>query len=414
VNILVVSTRFPFPPRWGFATRVVELARQLSARHRVTLLSYAAPGDEDSESPDAGLTVEIVRRDLQTTVAKRRDQALSLVSRMPFECRAAYSREFQAAIDRLSAMTPFDLVQLESPLVADFRFPRAAQVVLDEHNIEYEVFERMVSQERSPLRRMFYRLEHTRFRRFEQRVWRAVDGCLVTSNREKAILALHAPATPVEVVPNGVDVNYFRPTSTEPHAGEIVFNGVLDYRPNLDGANFLAHEILPRIRRHRPDVHLRIVGRTGSIDIEPFRQAGAEVTGEVPDVRPHLERAAVVVVPIRMGGGTRLKVVEGLALARPMVSTTIGCEGVSVRDGEHLLIGDTADAFAAQVLRILERPALGDELGRAGRALMEREYSWDAAGARLEEFYERVVGGPRPHRRAADGALAANAGRHLE
>ena len=118
-----------------------------------------------------------------------------------------------------------------------------------------------------------------------------------------------------------------------------------------------------------------------------------DATGEVPDIRPYLRRAAVVVVPIRMGSGTRLKVVEGLALGKALVSTTVGHEGVEVRDGEHLLIGDTAEAFAKRIGELFDDPALGERLGRAGRELMEREYSWESAGHRLEEVYRLVAGG---------------------
>jgi glycosyltransferase involved in cell wall biosynthesis len=148
---------------------------------------------------------------------------------------------------------------------------------------------------------------------------------------------------------------------------------------------------LPIVRRRYPDVKLTVVGRGHAADLRRLNQTGVQVTGEVPDIRPYILRAAVVAVPIRIGGGTRLKVVEGLALAKPMVSTTVGCEGLNVRDGEHLAIADGADAFASSVVRAFDEPSWAEALGRAGRALMEKEYSWESAGDRLDELYRRIA-----------------------
>lgn len=167
---------------------------------------------------------------------------------------------------------------------------------------------------------------------------------------------------------------------------------MLDYRPNLDAARHLVDEIWPKVQECRPQARLVIVGRGDAAERERLRRPGISLTGEVPDVRPHLAEAAVVIVPIRMGGGTRLKVVEGLSMGKAMVSTSIGCEGVNVRHGEHLLLAEGAEAFAAAVIELLENPLLSSELGRAGRRRMEEEYSWELAGDRLDELYRRMLG----------------------
>ena len=395
LRVLVVSAQFPFPPHFGFATRVYQLTRQLAARHDTTLLSYVAPGgDEHVERLRQELDVEVVRQQPPSLVSKRTSQLLSVASPHPFSCRSVYSRELQQAIDRLCASRRFDVIQLESSLLCAFRFPREALLVLDEHNLEYEVFQRMQEGERSLPRRAFNRVEHLRFRRFEQRWWRQVAACVLTSDREKVIVRRHAPGTPTEVVPNGVDVASFRPTGDAPEPRTMVFNGLLHYRPNLDAAYHLVDEIWPLVRQRVPDAVVTIVGRGDPEDLRRLARPGVVVTGEVPDVRPYLERAAIVGVPVRMGGGTRLKVVEGLAMGKAMVSTTLGCEGVKVVDGESIAIADTAETFAASVVRLFEDRAEADALGRGGRALMEREYSWDIAGARLEELYQRVTARP--------------------
>jgi sugar transferase (PEP-CTERM/EpsH1 system associated) len=399
-SVLVVSAHLPYPPRWGFGTRVYQLMRQIASRHDATLLCYASPGNENVARLREEFPVEAVERKPESTAAKRLSQLRSLASRMPYDCHTTHSREMQQAIDRLFAERAFDLVQLESTLLAPFRFPAGTRIVIDEHNIDYETYARMHETETSPLRRAFYRDQERRFQRWERRWWQEAAACVATSEREAGIMRRHAPDTLVAAVPNGVDVDYFRPDASAIEPRTLVFNGVLDYRPNIDGVNFLVDEVLPLLRERFPNVRLTIVGRGPASEIKSLERRGVAATGEVPDVRPYLRGAAVVVVPIRMGSGTRLKVVEALSLAKPVVSTTLGCEGVDVRDREHLLIGDTPQAFAAQVERLLDDAEAGERLGRAGRELMERQYSWEYAGRLLEEVYESVVGaGPGLERR---------------
>jgi polysaccharide biosynthesis protein PslH len=193
------------------------------------------------------------------------------------------------------------------------------------------------------------------------------------------------------VVSNGVDLEYFAPWSeeTEPHS--VVFNGVLNYRPNLDAANYLVEQVWPLVLERCPSARLVLVGRAPEREAASLRRATVEVIGTVPDVRPYLGRAEVVAVPIRMGGGTRFKVVEALSMAKPMVSTTLGCEGLSVRDREHLLIADDPETFAREILELFEDGELRRRLGLAGRALAEQNYSWRLAGERLEALYQRVM-----------------------
>jgi sugar transferase (PEP-CTERM/EpsH1 system associated) len=404
VNVLVLSTQFPYPPRSGFEMRVYQLVRGLAARHSVTLLSFAEAHERDDV---AELSREVSVRTVEYRPArglgKRRAQLTKLVSRLPYACHHVHSEEMQAAITELCSSGAFDIVQLESSLFCQYAFPSDVRLVLDEHNIEYEVLFRMYQNERSLPRRAFSWLEYVRFRRFEQEAWRDVDGCLVCSEREAEVLHAREQELPVTVVPNGVDIDHFRPALASPEPETVVFNGVLNYRPNLDAALHLVDDIWPLVLARCPDARLAIVGRAGDVDVSALRRPGVEVTGEVADVRPYLQRAAVEVVPLRMGGGTRLKVVEGLALGKAMVSTSLGCEGIAVRDREHLLIADDAASFADRIVALFVDPAWGERLGRAGRKLVEHTYSWDLAGERLVGLYEQVLerpatasGAPRP------------------
>ena len=392
LRVLVLGVWLPYPPRWGWAVRVYHLARQLARRHEVTLLTYGTSADEANVAQlrEEGIHAETFLRERPSRAARRRDQVASLFSRLPFESYIARSSELQRAIDRLSAERAFDVIQLESTLVWPFRFPEASKLVLDEHNIEYENYARHQEMEGLSVRKAFYAFEAAKVRRYEQDAWRKVAGCVLTSAREEEIVRAVAPGTETMVVPNGVDVDYFSPGSDERDSASIVFNGVLDYRPNLDAALFLIDEVLPLVRAEHPDAHVTIVGRGDPAELSRMRGENVEATGEVPDVRPYLQKATVVAVPIRAGSGTRFKVVEGLAVAAPMVSTAVGCEGIGVREGEHLLVADSAEDFAAAIVRLLDDRELGARLGAAGRRFVEDEYSWESAGERLESLYERI------------------------
>lgn len=402
LRILIVSPQFPFPTTSGFTMRVYQLARQLATRHDVTLVAATEADDAPSVAALGRLfPVTAVRRERCIGAVRRTGQLRSLVSSRPFACMQIHTPQMQDAISRVCADTAFDLIQLESSMLCAYDFPAGVPIVLDEHNIEYELLQRMSDGERSLSRRLFSGLEYRRLRPFEERCWRAAAGCVVTSDREAPVITAAAPDTPTAIVPNGVDLEYFAPSNAPITPRTVVFNATLTYRPNLDAALHLVQDIWPLVQARCPEAQLTIVGQASEAEIRRFSRPGVVLTGSVPDVRPYLRQAAVVAVPVRMGGGTRLKVVEALAMGKAMVSTTLGSEGVDVRDQEHLLVGDGAPDFAARILELFDRPDVGDALGRAGRRRIEESYSWELAVDRLQLLYERIIpgardGAPRP------------------
>ncbi len=390
-RVLLLSPGLPMPT-WGSGTRIHQLARHLSADHEVTVLSYADASDEAVVAPlrDLCRDVRLVPAPAGGPISRRARQVRSTASPTSFLARECYSARMQAAIDSLLAERQFDIVQIETSQMTCFRLRTAARVVLDEHNIEYELLGRMRLGERSAIRRAHHRLEERKVRRFERLWWGRVDGVAVASRRDELVVRRHAPGTSTAVVPNSVDLEYFCPDRDEPEDGRIVFTGLLTYRPNLDAALHLVDDILPRIRERDRSVTLTIVGTGRDADLDALRRPGVTVTGWVTDVRPYLRQASVVVAPLRIGAGTRLKVVEGLAMAKPMVSTTVGCEGIDVNPGEHLLVADAPDDFADAVVLLMRDRALGHRLGAAGHRLARDHYSWEGATSRLAELYDRI------------------------
>ena len=414
LRILVIASTLPYPPDAGSSIRIFNLIRHLARRHEVTLLAHAVPQEawKVEALEEQGIRVRTVPApsrlrapDLIGSVS--RPQALGATVRrlaqtfLPSSYQGSYaaSRQLGEAVARLTSEGQFDVVQLESSelcrLVAPIRRSTAV-VVVDEHNIEYELRHRIAQAQRSKLKALNNRLEASKFEREERRCWAGVDGCVLVSERDRAVVARAAPRLATAVVANGADLEAFAPEGPPPGAPPtLTFVGRLDYRPNADGVLWFAGEILPIIRRsHRVD--FTIVGGGAPAEVRALAAHGVELTGRVPDARPYVARAAVVPVPLRMGGGTRIKILEALAMARPVVSTTIGAEGLDVVHGEHLLIADDPAGFASAIVRLLADPDAAEAMGRRGRALVERRYDWAASALRLEQFYESLVAGRRP------------------
>ncbi len=393
--ILVVTPDLPFPPSTGHKTRVLNLARQLACRHRVVITGYANGQSRDEIDTLRG-TIDVVpvAAAPRNVLRRRLVQAASLLARTPFSVRTTCGRELQPAVTRLLAERRFDCVVLESSTLGGLRFPAGLPIVVDQHNIEWELLDRMREGERSPLRRWFSHREAERLRHFEETLWGRIAACAVTSPREVAAVAPFMPAEALGVVPNAVDVTAFRPDGSPVEQVSAVFTGTLHYRPNVDAVLYLVDEIWPLVRARRPDARLQIVGSAPAQLRRRLDGPGVQTTGEVEDVRPHIAKAAVAVVPVRIGGGTRFKVLEGLAMGKPMVSTSLGCEGIDVEDGRHLLVADSAQAFADAVVRLFDDPALAASFASAARELLEQKYGWEAAGAEMARLVDHAVRRP--------------------
>jgi polysaccharide biosynthesis protein PslH len=296
----------------------------------------------------------------------------------------------QSTVNELLANGDYDLLQIESSHLAGLDLSLAPATVLDEHNIEYELLARGLRIERGLARKAFGLFEYLKVRQAEQRAWKVFDGCAVTSEREVPEVRRFTQGRPVAAVTNGVDLDYFAPQRGIPTSG-LVFTGLMRYRPNIDAVTHFVKEVLPLIHQSRPDVTLTIVGWGDNDEVRALLGPRVVATGRVPDVRPYLAGAAAVVAPIRMGSGTRLKVLEALAMAKPLVSTPQACEGLDLVDGRDLLIAGDPAQFADVVLRVLTDQAYGERLGQAGRTIVAARYGWDSSVAQLEELHERVI-----------------------
>ncbi len=399
MKVLWVTFGLPYPPDTGFRQRDFHLIREISRHAEIALFSLIPPG---------GVTVpgELARicARVETWEMPRRMPPLGGLAHIP---AGAWRNFYPEAAARLAAMAQAeqpDIVQIEHSLLAAYRdaLPPSlcTRTVLSLHNVAFHQYRRMASLSTNPATRAAYRLKSWLMRRAEAHYLRRYDAIVTVSARESELLTtLVAPLHPT-VIENGVDCETLRPLP--PGGAALLFTGVMNYPPNADAAVFFARSILPRIRAEVPDVKFIVAGHSPLPCVRGLAaDPDIEVTGSVADLRPYYERAAVNVVPLRAGGGTRLKILESMALGRPVVSTTIGCEGLDVEHDHHLLISDRPEEYADCVTRLLREPALRQRLAAAARELVETRYDWRAIAQRLLNLYGDLTREASPQRSPA-------------
>lgn len=394
MKLLVVSNHLP-RPQWGASARNYHLLKALAREHIVSLLTFA-----DSVQPAAPEDLALLRKythtltlvHRQSVQAKRQQQLLSVLRGRSYLMNLLIVPEMQKTFEILLTSEHFDGVLFEGILIAGYRAPEGIKIIIDQHNLEYEVLQRTYEQEKPSLRKWYSGQESRLVKRGELERCRGANLVVVTSERERHLLQQELPQQTIAIVSNGVDIEGFTRDEAAPETPhKVIFTGTMDYYPNTQAALFFAQQCWPLIRAQIPDATWQIVGRTPPPEVQRLAQLpGVTVTGWVADMRPHLSGAAVAIAPLQIGGGTRLKILEALAMQRAVVSTSIGCEGLAVEPGKHLLVADQPAAFAEAVITLLQRAELRKTLGEAGRALVETTYGWDRCGADLLQAVETL------------------------
>ncbi|HUF92444.1 MAG TPA: glycosyltransferase [Candidatus Limnocylindria bacterium] len=383
LRILWVKVGGLWPLNTGGRLRTFHTIAELSQRHEVTVVTTHLPGDDDhalaAQLPACARVISLPHAPTKVgSAAFVLATTRSWLSPLPLDVWRWRLPAVRQEVDRLLATGRVDLCVADF-LVAVPNVPMGGPVpvVLFEHNVEHVIWKRLAQAPGPVWRRALLELEWRKMRRFEAAACTQADLTLAVSEADRRLLAATAPAARVAAVETGVDIEYFAPNGWHEKPATIVFTGSLDWYPNEDAVLHFVNEILPRVRAEVDAARFVVVGRHPSLKLRAAAEAaGAIVTGTVDDVRPYLAEAAVCVVPLRIGGGTRLKIFEALAMARPVVSTTIGAEGLPVTPGEHLVLADGPEDFARAVVALLRDPARGRALAAAGRALVEQRFSW--------------------------------------
>lgn len=396
MRILFILDKLPFPANTGDRLRIYNLVRRVAERHDVWLAVLAdAPEDTSGLAHLAQFCrgIEVAYRSHQSPWAHVPGVVAYALRGRPLELKFNYSTELMGKIGRLSARVNFDIVQIEHSYMALYAEAFAdrpnTKRILDFHNVELSQSDRIARVEPRLEAKARAWLHGRMMRRWEPSYAEHFDRCLTCSAVDRDLLLSANPRLRVSVAPNGVDAGAYQPLAQNSAGCSLIFVGTMSYAPSVDAMQYFCGEVLPRIRRQQ-DVDVWIVGKDPAPEVKKLAGNGVIVTGGVPDVVPYYRRCSVAVAPLRAGSGTRLKILEAMALGRPVVSTSIGCEGLDVVDGRDLLIADDATDFAAKTVRLLRDETLARDLASNGRRLVADRYDWGVVAGQLLDVYESL------------------------
>jgi polysaccharide biosynthesis protein PslH len=401
LKVLWVKSGSLVPPDTGGKIRSYNLIRELARNHEVTLFTFYAPHPDDKHSELEKFCSRVINAPIPLPRARGFGEAVNyarnLFSSRPYTMAKYCKPSVARALRELVRKQDFDVIICDFLFSADvipWDWPRPK--VLFTHNVEEQIWRRHFQVTRNPVWKAVSWREYKTMRIAERHYVNLANHVLAVSEADRSHFASYADASKITVIPTGVDVDYFRPSSEPQQNDTLVFTGSMDWLPNEDAIHYFADSILPVLRREAPEAELRVVGRKPSQGLHKLGQElpGIVVTGEVRDIRPHVHSSSVYVVPLRIGGGTRIKIFEAMAMGKAVVSTPIGAEGLPVRHNENILLAESPEEFVRCVLRLLREPSERERLGRAARALVEQNYSWRSVVSVFDAVFDRITERP--------------------
>lgn len=384
---------------------------QLARFYEVLLVAPAQPCDE--AIVEAELRNRVQARFVQPQFRGRKRFLRKVLQTVTGRCDflAAHEPGLRRTAAEMAASGSFDAVFLSCVLLGRLPLPSAIPVIGDTHNVQFDVHRRTSRLADSFLRRQYARWQFHSTLEEEQRCARRVKLLLVTSERDKRLFECEAGIRDAELIPNGIDLSEFSPSVHLREPDTILFSGLMSYYPNQQAIRWFLDYVFPLVRQHQPRVKLIVAGAAPPVWLIARRSSNVEVTGQVPDMRPYIERASVMVAPLHIGGGTRVKILEAQAMNTPVVSTSVGCEGLQLIHGETILIADHAAAFASHVVRLLCDPELARRIASAAGTHVARHFDWNRIGERLDQVLQKRVGlvSRAECKRSSDSRRAAGA-----
>jgi glycosyltransferase involved in cell wall biosynthesis len=390
MKLLWVKTDFLHPTTRGGQIRTLETLRRLHRNHEVHYVAFEDPAQPEGLARSSEYCTKAYpvphRISNKTSPAFALQLTAGLFSRFPVAVSRYRSAAMLRQVETLLGQHKFDSV------VCDFLFPalnipRLDACVLFQHNVESMIWKRYV-EHAAGLKKLYFALQAKRMLAYEGWVCRSVRKVVAVSEGDAETMRRIYGVARAYATPTGVDLDYFARPDTNRKLADLVFLGSMDWMPNIDGAVWFVREVLPLIHRQRPDCTLAIAGRRPSAEVTRLAESDKriEVTGTIPDVRPWLFGSLVSIVPLRVGGGTRLKIYEAMAAKAPVVSTAIGAEGLDVADGENIYIADSPQRFAERCLALLDSAAERERLSAAAWNLVASKYSWDVVARSMEQL----------------------------
>jgi polysaccharide biosynthesis protein PslH len=394
MKIVWVKANKLLPLHSGGDIRSYYIARYLASRHELRFLSYY-DGKQDTEYerrlaeqfPGASC---LPTGKSEKTVARIMDYVSKLTEPIPYAVSRLRSDIVKKQLAIWLDSGRFDLAVCDF-LDAAANFPPSnMSTVLFQHNVESEIWRRYAARESNPAKRMLYRLEFRKMLAYEKRVVQRFSHVIAVSQHDRELMSAWADSGRISIIPTGVDLSEYKPSFSDQVAPLVIFVGAMDWEPNVDAIEFFCKEVWPTVLTRVPNAKFRIVGRNPFRRIQQLASPSIEVTGRVPAVAEHLREAAVVVVPLRIGGGTRLKIYEAMAAGKAVVSTSIGAEGLDVHNGHDIVLADEPKVFAEAVSTFLQDDGARRKYERAAAELAAR-YDWTSVGAEFEAILIRLM-----------------------
>ncbi len=395
MKILFLSPTVPFPLTDGGRIRVFNLLKQIAKKSEVTLLALetqTTDAEGVAELQQLGIQVHLVPNAPTLPRVSFGTLVKAFLKRQPITVARYDVPAYRQKFRELIANESYDLVHYEMFHIAQFHTETDLPGVLSQQNVDSAIWRRLSSETVNPFYKFVYWTQQLAFQRYERVLSPKFAAVTCTSDIDAAVFQEHCAEDAIKIIPNGVDITHYQPDYTTEAPAHLIYIGSMDWYPNEDAVAFFADAVLPRIQKNVPDVAFLIVGGNPSARVQKLAERdGVIVTGRVPEIKPYFAEATVFVVPLRIGSGTRLKILEAMAMGKAIVSTTVGAEGLDLKDGEEIFIADAPTTFADAVTHLLTDPSLRRRIGENGRTRVEQDYDWRRIGEKLHEVYTKIV-----------------------
>lgn len=395
MNILFIAPRVPLPADTGGKIRTLNILKQLALESNLHLVCFSFDeNDKDYLSDLKKLKIKVTLVPMLETTLFQKVYWLFFHG-MPISLIKYHTSAMEHAVKKLVENESFDAIHVDHLHMAHYlNCFKGIPCMLDEHNVEYKILQRCAAVEKSLPKKIAYENQSKKMNRFESETAQKFS-CVFTCSIDDRLLLnkITNGLVPIYVVPNGVDTDYFKPDTNETMEDALVFTGSMDWLPNDDAITYFCDEILPLIWERNKEIKLYVVGKSPSQSVKELaaKDSRVVVTGRVDDVRPYIAKSKVFVVPLRVGGGTRLKILEAMAMGKAIVSTSIGAEGIAYSQDENILLADTPEEFANKTVNAIANSSKIQALGKSGRELVLESYDWRVVGRQLRHFYKKVM-----------------------
>jgi glycosyltransferase involved in cell wall biosynthesis len=403
MNVVIVDGDVSYPPSSGKRLRTLHPMLRLAARHTITYIARVQGSRDEAQATQSALVQHGIETILvddplppKAGLGFLARLGLNTFSPYPYSVASHQSARMRQALADHAHRRKVDLWHVEwSPYVLALPPSACSLAVVNAHNVETLIWQRYAEAERHPLKRWYIRQQWRKWERFERHIFRTVGRVVAVSAEDAALVRKHFGVARVDVVDNGIDRSSYADVRGSRQAQDILFLGSLDWRPNLDGLRCLLAEVFPAVRAAVPTARLQIVGRKAPdwLRQQVAAMPGVELHADVPDVRPFLASSGVLAVPLRIGGGSRLKILEALACALPVVSTGVGAEGLALQAGRHFVQADEPADMAAALVRAIRDPEPIRALAERGRQVVLEQYDWDRLADKLEQSWQKCAQG---------------------